>query len=559
MPVAMAAQGAAKPASKASSEYSPSKWDIFAGYSYLAPKGTVEVPVPSGQVLPFSYKSVNVGGLFSGARFFNRFVGVQAEMGLHQYGVEGAPGTLTGTKGNNDGFTTLAGGLIGRYPAGDLTPFIHGLVGAARIDGPYHNPFRWGPDLTAGGGLDYEMPFLDHRFALRIFQADYEYMHANFGPNAFGGRANINAARLSTGLVYHIGTIAPPPAVTMACSANPASVYPGEPITITGTAGNLNPKQHTLYNWSGDGVTGTDSTATVNTASMAPGTYTVKCGVKQGKPGKEGLKPWQTAEGSTTYTVKQFEPPTISCSASPSTIKPGESSTITATGVSPQNRPLTYTYSASNGAISGTGNTATYSSTGAPAGPVEITCNVSDDKGQTASSNTSTTIVAPPPPPAPKTQALCSLSFDKDTRRPTRVDNEAKACLDDVALSLQKESDAKAVLVGNANDKEKAKTAKQQAYAAKHKRAKVQDFAAERAVNAKDYLVTEKGIDASRVSVATGTDGSQKVEDYLVPAGANFSSDVQGTTPVDETMVKPVARKPLAQRHHARSKAKASN
>jgi hypothetical protein len=41
-----------------------------------------------------------------------------------------------------------------------------------------------------------------------------------------------------------------------------------------------------------------------------------------------------------------------------------------------------------------------------------------------------------------------------------------------------------------------------------------------------------------------------------VPAGANFSSDVQGTTPVDETTVKPQVRKPLPQRHHARHAAK---
>ncbi len=554
MPIAMAAQTTATPASKSSSEYSPSRWDIFTGYSYLAPHGTVDTPLPSGQVVPFSYKSINVGGLFSGAYFFNKFVGAQAEFGFHQYGKEGAPGTLVGTKGNNDGFTTIAGGLIARYPAGDITPFIHGLVGGARVDGPYHNPFRWGPDLTAGGGVDYEMPFFNHRMALRIFQADYEYVHANFGPDAFGGRANINAARLSTGVVFHIGTIAPPPAVTMACSANPTTVYPGEPITLTGTAGNLDPKLNTIYHWSGDGVAGSNGATTlVKTDDLAPGNYTVKCGVKQGKPGKEGLKPWQSAEGSTTFTVKQFEPPTISCTASPSTIKPGETSTITSTGVSPQNRPLTYSYSVASGTISGTGNTATYASTGAQPGPVEITCKVSDDKGQTASSNTTVTIVAPPPP-APHTQALCSLSFSKDTKRPTRVDNEAKACLDDVALDLQKQADAKAVVVGNSNAKEKEKTAKQEKYAAKHKKAKVEYFDAQRAVNAKDYLVKEKGIDPSRVSVATGTEDGQTVQNYLVPAGANFSSDVTGTTAVDESTVKPQARKPLAQRHHARSK-----
>jgi hypothetical protein len=40
------------------------------------------------------------------------------------------------------------------------------------------------------------------------------------------------------------------------------------------------------------------------------------------------------------------------------------------------------------------------------------------------------------------------------------------------------------------------------------------------------------------------------VEDYLVPAGATFSTDVSGTTAVDESAVKVQARKPLGARHH---------
>ncbi|MGA3011419.1 MAG: hypothetical protein ABSD72_14265, partial [Terracidiphilus sp.] len=60
------------------------------------------------------------------------------------------------------------------------------------------------------------------------------------------------------------------------------------------------------------------------------------------------------------------------------------------------------------------------------------------------------------------------------------------------------------------------------------------------------YLVTDKGIDASRITVATGTTDAQEVETYLVPAGANFAADVQGTTPVDETMVKAQPRKAVA-------------
>jgi hypothetical protein len=346
------------------------------------------------------------------------------------------------------------------------------------------------------------------------------------------------------------------PPITLACNASAPTVYPGDPLTVSATAGSVdtNKKNNVIYSWSGDGTTGNGTSATVNTASLAPGSYTAKADVKEGKKGKEGLKPGQSAECSASYTVKQFEPPTISCSASPNTIKPGDAATVTAVGVSPQNRPLTYNYTATAGTVTGTGTTAAYSSAGAPTGAVGITCGVSDDKNQTASASTTVTILAPPPPPpAPKTQALCSTSFTNDPKRPLRVDNEAKACLDQVALDLKQQIDAKVVVVGESDAKEKTLTEKQETYAAKHKHAKVEDAAAQRAVNAKDYLVTEQGIDASRISVATGTTDGQTEENYLVPEGATFSSDVSGTTPVDETAVKPQVRKPLAERHHKKA------
>jgi hypothetical protein len=69
-------------------------------------------------------------------------------------------------------------------------------------------------------------------------------------------------------------------------------------------------------------------------------------------------------------------------------------------------------------------------------------------------------------------------------------------------------------------------------------------LAAERAVNTKDYLVTEKGIDASRISVYTGTTDGKTVTTTLIPAGATLDST--GITPVDESAVK---AKPVAKRH----------
>ena len=161
------------------------------------------------------------------------------------------------------------------------------------------------------------------------------------------------------------------------------------------------------------------------------------------------------------------------------------------------------------------------------------------------------TIEAPPPPPQPHAQALCSISFETDKQRPTRVDNEAKACLDDVALDLQKQSDAKAVVVGESNAKEKAKTEK------------------EAEVRSQAQACQGRGLRRTARRERQGLPGdgeghrcfprqrrdrhrrtAQTVEDYLVPAGANFSADVQGTTPVDESTVKPEVRKPLPQRHH---------
>ena len=345
-----------------------------------------------------------------------------------------------------------------------------------------------------------------------------------------GGRANLSGVELSTGIVTHFGHIIPPPPVTYSCAVSPATAFPGDPITVTGTALNLNPKKTASYTWSADGgtISGTSSTANIDTKTAAPGTYTAKGHVS------EGTKPGQMADCTASYTVKAFEPPTISCSANPSSVNPGDSATITSSGVSPQNRPLTYSYSASAGSVSGSAATATLSTAGAAPGSITVTCNVVDDKGQSASATTTVTVIAPPPAPKPTTSNLCSVNFERDTKRPVRVDNEAKACLDEVALSLQRSSDAKIALVGNADAKEKTP---------KGKRAKVVDYAGERAVNTKDYLVTDKGIDASRVSIYTGSTDGKTVTTTLIPAGATL--DTTGLTPVDESAIKP---KPVAKK-----------
>ena len=551
MPVALAGQTTAKVSNKADTT-SPSRWDIFLGYSYIAPYGTVEQSVQSSTITD-KYIPVNVGAIGSVSYYFNNHFGLQIEGDAHPQTIQNcityATGPLMGQC--NYALTPVANSFYGasigpiwRWRHGRFTPFVHALIGMEEVTGPMQQPQSWGWVVTGGGGVDWETGWLNNHFAIRLIQADYQYMDINYGTGG-GGAVDINAMRLSAGVVFHIGSLAPPPPVTLTCEATPSWVYPGDPITVTATAGNLNPKETAVYTWAGSGVTGNGATATVATGALAPGSYDVKATVTEGS----GTKPYEVANCSASFTVKAFEPPTISCTANPSTIKPGDTSTITSVGMSPQNRPLTYSYATDTGTVSGTDTTATFNSTGAAVGTAPINRNVADDKGGTATATTTVTIAAPAVPPVPHTQALCVITFEKDPKRPDRVDNDAKACLDEVALDLQKQTDAAVVVVGDETAAEKTP--------AKGKHAKAEDHAAQRAVNTKDYLVTEKGIDASRITVKTGTADAQEVQNYLVPAGADFATEVPGTSPVDEGMVKPQTRKALPTRPEPKKKAAA--
>lgn len=506
----------------------PSRVDFFGGYSYLGAHGVVK---PAN----IAYGSINRGAIGSATYWFNKYVGGQVEFSAHP-------------AGRNDAAYFASAGLAVRAPMQYFTLFAHGLAGGARVTGPsalglaanpaYVEPWRWGPTLTAGGGMDYDLPKIGgFRLGLRLFQADYVYFHEDYGPYFpvptngqlnnlnLGGRANVGSARLSTGLVLKFGSIVPPPPVMYSCVVNPTSAYAGDPITVTGTATNLNPKKTVTYSWTSDGgkITGTSNVANLDTTGLNAGTYNVKGHVS------EGAKAGEFADCTVPFTIMPPQPPTITCSASPASVNPGDSSTITSMANSPQGRPLTYSYSSTAGSISGTTSTATLSTVGAAPGTITVTCNVADDKGQTASATTSVTVIAPAPPQVISTQQLCSISFNNDKKRPARVDNEAKACLDQIAQNLNRSADSKLAVTGNGEGK----------------------LGAQRAVNEKEYLTHGEGgagIDPSRIMVYSGTSSDNTVTNTLIPAGAT-SGDYG--TPVDESTVKPQSRTaPAPRKHH---------
>lgn len=521
----------AKPVASAKKKAPPSPWttpsmstfDLSAGYAYWKPSGSLS----NGN----AFEAIKAGAMFSGAYYFSRHFGVDADVGIH-------PET------SNDGAATFAGGIIYRIPTAHFTPFFHALGGAAHLTGAniptigtssyFYNHAGYGALAMGGGGLDYEPSWKRHLLGIRLFEVDYENIQKDFGAYTAtsGGDAKLNVVRLGAGLVVHFGDKTPEPRVEYSCEATPGIVFPGDPVRVIGTVGSAEPNKKMTFSWStfGGRLTSKDNSTTVDTTGLAPGTYEVRGIVRQGPKANEN------AVCSASFIVRQYPGPTISCSADPEMVAVGQVVAIHAEAKEESPYKLTFSYKTTAGTLAATGDTATLQTSGVDVGIVRVTCTVTDEAGQSASAMAVAAIEPTPTPPQPKTQRLCSLNFTRDPKRPTRVDNEAKACLDDIALTLEHYSAAKIIIVGQSAACEK----------------KGEAAAVQRAANAGDYLIHQKGIDAARVEYRLGQAGVMQVDNYLLPPGANFNQDVPGTLLVEESQIKPEPRVALPMRHTKR-------
>lgn len=438
----------------------------------------------------------------------------------------------SGHYNNNFGntYTATIGPQFKMRLANHFTPFAEVLVGAGQVD-PKAFPDQSAFAVLAGGGVEYT---IGSHFAIRPVQADFVSTHYS---QLTSNNQYLNGVRLQAGLVFKFLQPAPPANVSAACSVEPQAVDAGTPIKVTVTPAGFSPKRILRYSYASTGgqVTGKDMTATVDTTSLAPGNYTVTAKVVDNGRGKRQ----RTASCQETFTVNEKHPPTLSVVADPATLTSGDVSRITANGSSADNRPLSYTCNASNGHLNGSGTQYTLDTAGVSEGTITVHCTVSDDRNLTASAEAPVT-VNPVVKPAAQAKDFGSIGFNNDPRRPTRVDNEAKGELDRYADALAADPDAKGVVVGYATEKESA-----------HRR--TADFAAKRAVNTKDYLVKEKGIDPTRIEPRIGTGNDKKVELWIVPAEATFPSE--GTAVVDENKVKAVPRTALRARRAVHKKA----
>jgi OmpA family len=483
--------------------------EIYAGYSWLHPGGHYDFDIPTTD---------HTSGIDESLVYYLPFA--------HNLGVLVDSSQHFATR-DQDIYYVL-GGLQYKYHTDSFSPFVRAFAGAVRQVAPTYID-QWNAALGAGGGFDYNV---GHHLGIRVAQADYIY--SNYSQLYPVRNPTWNSIRLSAGLLWEIGNYYTP-SPTAACTAQPTEVTEGEPVTVTATGSNFNPKHTVAYAWTTNGGkldTNNAQSAHIDTTGVAAGSYTANATITDAKVKKGGSA---TCAANYTVKAKPMNPPQVSCSVNPSSVQSGTPSTITAIATSPDNAQITnYSFTASAGTISGTGMTATLDTAGAPAGPITITATATDARNLSGSGTCTVSVENVPPPPM--CNKINSIAFP-DLKRPWRVDNTAKAILDDVASRMKQDPNAKIVIIGYA-DGDKAPME------GTGKKRHPMNLAAQRAVNAKAYLVQEDGIDPSRIEVRTGTGQSKTADIIWVPQGADENSaqncpQLQNTTPVDESVVKP--------------------
>jgi hypothetical protein len=504
--------------------------EIFGGYSWLHPNGFVDWG--------------HVPDIAHGWNASSTFYLPQA----HNIGI-----LIDGSGHYNSTFSNVGIGLLGlQYKAHNdqFSPFLRVMAGATHIS-PAGLNSEWRPAVGAGGGFDLT---LTNFISLRIAQADYIY--TSYNPGTFNNHTSTwNMVRLSAGVVFNLGTYYNPP-LTCTASATPTEVFAPEPVTVTTMGAGFNPKHQITYGWTTNGgrVSGNSQTATIDTTGVAPGSYTANATITDVDPRFKNLDsghhlnwlgkpdPIPPAKCTANFTVKQPRPPDVTCSANPTTVKSGETSTITANATSPDGATITnYAYSASAGTITGNGTTATLNTAGLPGSTVTVTVTATDSRSLTGTCTTQVGVVE---------EIKCvniedwgECTFEKDPKRPWRVDNDCKDVLDKMALRLQQQPNGKLEVVGYTDEKESVSE---------------QTIGSQRSVNVKFYMTQDElgpKADASRIEPRQGATKGKATHFYFVPEGGLCQGQVVEGTPVDENAVKGQSRKAPAPKRKAKKPA----
>ena len=328
-----------------------------------------------------------------------------------------------------------------------------------------------------------------------------------------------------------------PPAPTCVLASSATTVNKGERLSLTTTPTTPGYESGVVtyeYRWvvtdaQGRPVTvsGTGAAVDVPTGSLACGRYSVTTTVTATVPAVDCPSDCVTT-GQTTCTAgfEITEPPcpTVTCDirASATSVEATQRVTFSATASGAEG--ATFTWSTTGGTLSSTtGAEVTLDTTGLAAGSVTVSVNVGTTKTRCdqpcpgGSCSTSITVTVPEPKPPPPPISPCGPIFFPFNS--ARINNEHKACLDEIALRMQQDPRALLVVDGHRDSSERV------------------GISLTRANNARDYLVNEKGVDTARITIRNFGDTcphesgdpnlNRRVEFWIVPADGR-ASDIDG-------------------------------
>ena len=384
------------------------KVEVSVDYSYIHAN-----PQNNDIIKPFSLN----GGGGAAAFYFSKHIGIEAE--FQGYGsfthslvipagsaaCPGATNCLVTAQGNL--FTYNVGPIV-KFRSKHFEPFVEALFGGAHSNlygnlitacggatgcvaaskSPSNNAF----DFIIGGGFDIPV---SKSFAIRPVQ--FDYVLTRFGNGFSGGNNNQSNFRYQAGIVFRFGGGAPPPlpnrSPMASCSANPAQVIADSGDAVEVRADASDPDNDPLtYAWTATGgsVDGTGPQVRWNSAGLALGTYSVTARVNDGR-------------GGTTSCVAEIRvdprpnrPPTISCSANPTSVRPGDRVHITSSASDPDNDPLTFTWQSNGGRIVGSGAEVELDTAGVTPSRYTLTGRVNDGRGGAADCRAEVSVEAPP-------------------------------------------------------------------------------------------------------------------------------------------------------------------
>lgn len=375
------------------------KWELYGGYSFLYFNADVHGLLPGG-VLPASspLESNPRGAGFTITYNFNRRFGLSGDFsGNLSSGERG-----TAMRIDDAEFFNLSIGPKITFRGRHFSPFLEGLVGGHRLTSElFGQDDRFG--FMAGGGLDLN---LSRRFAWRVIRADYVFSNHQFGSESVVPATDIRGARLQSGLVFKFGYGPDGPPVSASCVVHPREVMVGEPATATAAGSNFNSRHALNYTWTSTSgpVSSQTDTANLDTNGVAGGEYTVTAHISDPRIKKGG-----EASCVATFLVKELpkNPPVISCSADPSNLQTGASSTVSCTCTSPDNVSVAVgSWTTNSGRVSSrSANNAVLDTSGASAGPIRVSASCTDSRGLNTQA-TAQVMVDNPPPPSPEFLAL---------------------------------------------------------------------------------------------------------------------------------------------------------